>query len=249
MAAPIITFENISKSFGKKKVIRQLTLSIHPHEIFGIIGRSGAGKSTLLKMLIGFYPVDSGRIFFHGKDITNNASLMKRAVGFCTQENSFYQELTVAENLFYYGKLYGLSTKELKKRQQELLHLVELSSSTRTIAGHLSGGMKRRLDFALSLLHHPDMLVLDEPTTGLDPITETQIWELIKELSKKGVSIIVISHMLSFVEQYCTTVGFLSRGEIILTANPEDLRKRYAHKKTLAEIFAHIISMREYNEH
>lgn len=245
MAAPIITFENISKSFGKKRVVRDLTLSIHPHEIFGIIGRSGAGKSTLLKMLIGFYSVDSGRILFHGNDITNNTSLMKRALGFCTQENSFYPELTVAENLCYYGKLYGFSLAELKKRRQELLHLVNLSSSTNTVAAHLSGGMKRRLDFALSLLHHPEILVLDEPTTGLDPITETQIWELIQELSKRGVSIIVISHMLSFVERYCTTIGFLSNGEIILTATPEDLRKRYAHKKTLAEIFTHIISMRE----
>ncbi len=245
MAAPIITFENISKSFGEKKVIHNLTLSIHSHEIFGIIGRSGAGKSTLLKMLIGFYLVDSGRILFHGKDITNNAAIMKRVIGFCTQENSFYSELTVSENFFYYGKLYGLSTKELKKRQEELLHLVGLSSSTYTVARDLSGGMKRRLDFALSLLHHPELLVLDEPTTGLDPIMEAQIWELIKELSRKGVSIIVISHMLSFVEKYCTTVGFLSKGEIMVTAAPEDLQKQYSHKKTLTEIFAHIISMRE----
>lgn len=237
----LITFQDISKSFGTNKVIRNLTLRIHKNEIFGIIGRSGAGKSTLLKMLIGFYPVDSGQILFHGKNITNKSHIIRRVVGFCTQENSFYPELTVRENLSYYGRLYGLSGKELASRSRELLRLVEIHGSTHVLARDLSGGMKRRLDFAISLIHYPEILILDEPTTGLDPVTEKQIWDLIKDLSHKGVSIIVISHMLSFVEKYCDTVGFLSRGQIILTANPEKLRSRYSAKKTFAEIFAHVL--------
>src|SRR3989338_3814816 len=117
MEQPLIIFDKISKQFGGKKVINDLTLSIHKNEIFGIIGRSGAGKSTLLKILIGFYTAYSGKIFYQGKDITKNPSLLKKVIGFCTQENSFYPELSVHENIFYYGKLYELAGKELKKRE------------------------------------------------------------------------------------------------------------------------------------
>jgi ABC-type multidrug transport system ATPase subunit len=237
----IITFDGISKSFGTHKVIRNLSLSIHGHEIFGIVGRSGSGKSTLLKMLVGFYPVDSGKILFHGKDITNNSGIIKRVVGLCTQENSFYPELTVQENLWYYGRLYGLSRKMLKERQKELLQLVGIYGSRLILAGNLSGGMKRRLDFAISLLHKPELLILDEPTTGLDPIIERQIWDLIHDLSRRGVSVIVISHMLSFVERYCDTVGFLDKGSIVLQSSPKALRKKYSKDQTFAEIFEKIL--------
>ncbi|PIN78596.1 hypothetical protein COV16_05715 [Candidatus Woesearchaeota archaeon CG10_big_fil_rev_8_21_14_0_10_34_8] len=245
MAGQLIVFQNISKSFGDNKVIRNLSLSIHEKEVFGIIGRSGSGKSTLLKMLIGFYPVDSGKILFRDNDITNKPNIIKQVVGLCTQENSFYPELKVDENLFYYGKLYGMDTKELRKRQRDLLQLVGIYASRNILAGNLSGGMKRRLDFAISLLHNPEILILDEPTTGLDPITEKDVWELIKSLTKKGVSIIVISHMLSFVQKYCDNIGFLSKGEILLTATPQQLLKRYSSKNNLADIFEHIEGMRK----
>ncbi len=241
MEEALIIFDKITKQFGEKKVIDELTLSIHKNEIFGIIGRSGAGKSTLLKMLIGFYKVDTGKILYHGKNITNNTSSMKQIVGFCTQENSFYPELTVEENLNYYGRLYGLNGKELKKRQDELLEIVALNASRFAPANTLSGGMKRRLDFAISLIHYPQLLILDEPTTGLDPITEKAIWDLIKDLSARGICILIISHMLDFVEKYCDTVGFLSAGKIIVTANPAALRRKYPHKQTFAEVFQHVL--------
>lgn len=237
----LIRFENITKKFGKKMVIDHLTLSIHDKEIFGIIGRSGAGKSTLLKLLIGFYHVDSGKILYEEKNITYDPAVLKQLVGFCTQENSFYPELTVAENLSYYARLYGLSGKDLKKRIHSLLETMGISSGFDTPAVHLSGGMKRRLDFAISLLHEPKILILDEPTTGLDPITEKKIWDLIKTLSSQGISIIIISHMLDFVEKYCTTIGFLSEGKILLTATPAALRKKYSQKEPFAEIFEQIL--------
>ncbi len=241
MEPEFLVFENISKSFGTKKVIHRLTLSIHHREIFGIIGKSGAGKSTLLKLLIGFYSVDSGKILFQGKDITHNAAFIKQLVGFCTQENSFYPELTVQENLYYYGRLYGLDGKELRKRERELLDVVGLLQNTHTVARNLSGGMKRRLDFAISLVHQPSLLILDEPTTGLDPITEKTIWDLIQDLAKQGISIIIISHMLEYVEEYCNTIGFLANGHILFTGSPEHLRKKYPHKETFADIFAHVL--------
>lgn len=238
---PLIAFQAITKRFGDKIVIKDLTLPIHKNEIFGIIGRSGAGKSTLLKMLIGFYTVDQGTILYRGKNITNNAAFMKKIVGYCTQENSFYPELTVHENIEYYGRLYGLGRKELLARQEEVLRLVGLSLSKHAIASTLSGGMKRRLDFAISLLHKPSLLILDEPTTGLDPITEKQIWELIKALSREGISVIVISHMLDYVALYCDTVGFLSKGQIVLAASPSSLKKKYAFLPSFTAIFEHIL--------
>ncbi len=241
MQRPIIVFNNINKAFGKKKVITDLSLSIHAQEVFGIVGKSGAGKSTLLKMLIGIYSVDSGTILFRGKNITNTAA-MKHVIGVCTQENSFYPELTVLENLWYYGKLYAIPRNILKEKQKELLNIVGIAGSEHVRAEYLSGGTKRRLDFAISLLHNPQLLILDEPTTGLDPITEKQIWELIHKLAQSGVSIIVISHMLAFVEKYCDTVGFLDEGTFIVTATPKELRKKYPKNLSFAEIFIHILT-------
>jgi len=234
-----IVFQDITKKFGSKTVIKDLTLAIHKNEIFGIIGRSGAGKSTLLKMLIGFYPVTSGKILFQGKIL--KGSDIKMHVGFCTQENSFYPELTVHENLQYYGNLYGLSRSEFKKREAELLKLMDITLSKDIVANNLSGGMKRRLDFAISMIHNPQLLILDEPTTGLDPITEKAIWELIKELSSQGVSILVISHMLQYIGEYCDTVGFLSNGQIVLNAHPDALRKKYPGK-SFADIFTVVLT-------
>lgn len=237
MPEQYILFDGITKRFGKKTVIDKLTLSIHKNEIFGIIGRSGAGKSTLLKLLIGFYPLTSGKILFQGNVL--KGSEIKMHVGFCTQENSFYPELTVHENLYYYGKLYGIP--DFKKREAELLNLMDIASSRNVVASRLSGGMKRRLDFAISLIHKPQLLILDEPTTGLDPITEKAIWELIKELSSHGISIIIISHMLQYVGEYCDRVGFLADGKIIVHATPASLKKKYP-SKSFADIFAEVLA-------
>lgn len=241
MPEPLIVFDHISKKFGEKTVIKDLSLSIHPREIFGIIGKSGAGKSTLIKMLIGFYRVDSGKILFHDKDITKNAHLIKQVVGYCTQDNSFYPELTVLENLAYYGRLYGLSSLEIQKRSRELLDLMGIYPSKDSLASSLSGGMKRRLDFSIALIHHPHLLILDEPTTGLDPITEKKIWDLIQDLASRGTSILVISHMLDFVEKYCNTIGFLAAGQIVALGSPAHFRKKYSHKKTFAGVFEAVL--------
>lgn len=237
MSEPYIVFDAITKKFGRKIVIDDLTLPIHKHEIFGIIGRSGAGKSTLLKMLIGFYPVTSGKILFQGKLL--KGSEIKMHVGFCTQENSFYPELTVHENLSYYGKLYGIP--DFNKREAELLKLMDIASSKNVVALRLSGGMKRRLDFAISLIHKPQLLILDEPTTGLDPITEKAIWDLIKDLSSQGISIIIISHMLEYVGEYCDKIGFLAEGKIVLHTTPQLLKKKYPGK-SFCDIFAEVLA-------
>lgn len=208
----LISVDKIKKRFGKTVVIEDLSLDIFKGEVFGLIGRSGCGKSTLLKILIGVYDIDSGKIIYDNKDITKNNKATRRLVGLTTQENSFYEELTIHENMTYYSELYGL--KKNKKEIDDILRSVGLLEKRKMLAGKISGGMKRRLDFAISLLHDPALLILDEPTTGLDPILVRQFWDIVKGIKKKGKTIIVISHIFDELAGNCDRVGIMHQGSI-----------------------------------
>ena len=151
----LIEFIQIEKSFKNQKVIKGVNLLLNEKDFFGLLGKSGSGKTTLMRLLIGFYRVDNGRILYRHEDVTRNPEKIRRAVGFCTQDNSFYPELTVEENLLYYGRLYGISTPLLKMRISKVLEQVSLSEHAKKLSKSLSGGMKRRLDLAISLIHDP----------------------------------------------------------------------------------------------
>ncbi|MBI3033190.1 ABC transporter ATP-binding protein [Candidatus Woesearchaeota archaeon] len=235
-----IEFHDITKTFGNVKVLRSLNLRIEEHDLIGLIGRSGEGKTTLLRTLIGFYKPDSGKIIFKNKEITKNTKILRNIVGFCTQENSFYPELTIEENLHFFGKLYGIKKTILKTRAEELLTLTELYEKKGTLAGEISGGMKRRLDFAIALIHDPEILILDEPTTGLDPIIRQSIWDLIEEINKQGKTIIVSSHLLDFIEDKCKKIAVLKRGDIEMY-NMKMLRQKFPDKRTLTQMFTELI--------
>jgi ABC-2 type transport system ATP-binding protein len=212
---PLVSLKNISKSFGKKKILKDVSLDIYPGEILGLVGRSGCGKSTLIKILVGYYIPDKGNILFNNLDITKNFNEVKEKVGYTTQENSFYEKLTVYENMVYYANLYNLNKKERKHRINELLNAVKLHESKDTLAGSISGGMKRRLDFAISLIHAPQLVILDEPTTGLDPVLVENFWEIVTEIVKKQkIAVLVSSHLLSEVKAYCQKAAFMSEGKI-----------------------------------
>lgn len=212
----LIRFDGISKSFGKKNVLNNISLTIEEGDIFGLLGRSGSGKSTLLKILLGIYKPDSGKIFFRGKDITNDFSYLRKIVGLTTQENSFYEKLTVYENMRYYANLYKIKKKEkdLRSHIDAILDSVQLKGSSDALSEKLSGGMKRRLDFAISIIHEPDLLILDEPTTGLDPILVRQFWEIVQSVSRKGKTIVVISHIMPEIRENCNKIGVLDKGSI-----------------------------------
>lgn len=233
----LIRFEEIDKSFKTHKVLDKLNLAINKGELVGLIGKSGEGKTTLLRVLIGFYGIDNGKIIFNGEDITENTSKIREIVGFCTQDNSFYPELTIKENLFYYGRLYSIKKKKLKQQVEHLLNLVNLEQHKNKLAGKISGGMKRRLDFAISLLHEPGILILDEPTTGLDPIIRKAIWELIEKINKEGKTIIVSTHLLDFVEEKCSAIVVINKGKTY-KLRMADLRKAYPKEKNLTYIFS-----------
>ncbi|MBT4823901.1 ABC transporter ATP-binding protein [Candidatus Woesearchaeota archaeon] len=236
----IIEFVNIDKAFSTNKILDNLNLSINKGDLIGLIGKSGEGKTTLLRVLIGFFKIDAGQILFNDQDITKKTSLIRDVVGFCTQENSFYPELTIEENLWYYGRLYKMSRRLLKKRSSHLLDLTGLEAHKKRLAGRISGGMKRRLDFAISLIHDPEILILDEPTTGLDPIIRKSIWDLIEKINKEGKTIIVSSHLLDFIEEKCKKIAFLSKGKVHVTTM-QGLKKKYPKEKSLNYMFVKMI--------
>lgn len=213
---PLVEIKEVSKKFGSKIVLDKLSLELYPGEIVGLIGRSGCGKSTLIKILVGYYKADSGRIIFSGKDITRRFGAVKNIVGYTSQENLFYEKLSVYENMVYYSNLYDIGIRARKERINYLLRAVDLHNSKDVLAGNISGGMKRRLDFAISLLHNPKLVILDEPTTGLDPVLIENFWDIVAEIVKEQkITVLVSSHLLSEIKEHCDRAAVMSKGRIV----------------------------------
>ncbi len=211
----LVELKGIGKTFGQKVILHDVSLLLAPGEIVGLLGRSGSGKSTLIKILVGYYKTDSGTICFNGNDVTHNFKDVRHFVGYTTQDNSFYEKLTVEENMRYYALLYGVLAQEQSERIEKLLRGVGLLEHAGTLAGSISGGMKRRLDFAISLLHSPKLVVLDEPTTGLDPFLVETFWKTVTTIVKEeGIAVMVSSHHIHEVQQYCHKVVFMKEGRL-----------------------------------
>ncbi len=235
----LIQLQSLKKEFKGHTIINMLDFSLHKGELMGLVGKSGEGKTTFLRILIGFYKIDAGTIIFQGKDITKKPEQIIKHVGFCTQENSFYHELTIQENMQFYGRLYGIRKHELLQRIESLLKLVNLFERKEKLGGAISGGMKRRLDFAIALLHQPDILILDEPTAGLDPVMTKDIWELISTINQKGTTVLVSSHELDNIERYCSKIAVLSKGKIVVKTI-EEIHKRFK-EKSLMDVFEQLV--------
>lgn len=224
---PFIEFKNITKRFGDKVVLNGINLEINYGERFGIIGVSGSGKTTLLNILIGFIRPNSGNIYYQTKTITRDRSNIRKTFGFATQDGSFYQKLTVRENLDYFGKLYGMAKEDIIRRTEGLLKLVGLYQAKNVLSENLSKGMQRRLDIACALIHDPKVLILDEPTEDLDPMLRKDILLLIKKINERGTTVIVTSHLLTEIEAVCTKIAILNLGNIIETGAVEQLKGKY----------------------
>lgn len=233
MVTPLISFENISKRFKDKWVLKNITFDVYEKDVFGLIGPSGSGKTTMLRVLIGFLKPDSGDVTFEGKDISKDVMKLRSIFGFASQEDAFYDKLTVNENMEHFGTLYGLKEDYLKKKIPELLKLVDLLPAKDTVSGSISGGMKRRLGVAISLLHDPRLLIFDEPTAGLDPILRKKMWQLIQRINKLGKTIIVSSHALGEIEHLCSRVGIIKEGTILTVNTPEKLRDLYSKNEEI----------------
>ena len=248
---PIIRIEGLSKAFNHKAVLDNVYLHIRKGEIFGIIGPSGAGKTTLLKLLVGYHQAEKGDIIIHqGKQsfsIFKNPQMSKRLIGFSTQSPSVYGKLTVFENLLHFGALYGLTKQERESRARALLHLVELDESQATLAANLSGGMQKRLDIACSLMHNPPILILDEPTADLDPVMRKAMWSLVKEINKKGTTIIMASHFLGEIENLCDRIAIVRNHTITEVGSADELKDAYTknfvlHLETQRQDYKELLS-------
>ena len=223
---PIIQIHRVRKAFDEHHVLKNVSFAVEKGSVHGLIGLSGAGKSTLLNCLVGYYEIDAGRILIDRED---HKKAVKTRIGFTTQNNCFYEDLTLWDNIKYFGDLYSVPRDTLKKRAKYLLNIVELSDALHTRATNLSGGMKRRFDLVLSLLHKPDILILDEPATGLDPMLRRKIWFIVKYINNLGVTTIISSHLLNDLEELCDNISLLHNGTIISSGSPSELRDLFSH--------------------
>jgi ABC-2 type transport system ATP-binding protein len=232
-ANPCIRLSHINKSFGKKQILFDIDWSIPYSQIIGILGPSGSGKTTLVKLIAGIDEATSGEVHVLDQKMPN-LKLMEK-IGYMAQADALYAELTAEENLRFFGSMYSLSRGKKKQRIQEVMELVNLAPFLKRQVKHFSGGMKRRLSLAISLLHEPPVLILDEPTVGIDPILRQSIWEELRRLRDRGTTILVTTHVMDELER-CDNLGLIREGRLIATGSPQEL-KAAANAATIEEAF------------
>lgn len=230
-----IEVENLTKKFGSFTAVDNISFQIPKGSIFGFLGPNGSGKSTTIRMLCGVLTPTSGKGLVMGLDIVRNTESVRQNLGYMSQRFSLYEDLTVEENLDFYGGIYGLNREVRNERKKELILMANLEGKEKSLAGTLSGGWKQRLALGCALIHKPKFLVLDEPTAGVDPVSRRVFWEIIHALSKQGITILVTTHYMDEAES-CDIVGFIFNGRIINIASPQELI-RQENAKNLEDIF------------
>jgi ABC-2 type transport system ATP-binding protein len=235
----IIKLDKVTVGYGSHTVFENTNLEIYQGELFGVVGLSGSGKTTLLNTLIGLLEPSEGEILFRvrGTEKKDAASeyrplskdllTIRKIFGFAAQEPSFYSKLTLKENLDYFASMYDLKDKMKKNNIKTVLELVGLESCQDMLADQLSGGMRKRLDIACSLIQNPEILILDEPTSDLDPLLRMQMWDLIKKINKNGTTIIISSHFLNEMEKLCNRIGIISQKKIDLVGSFDYIRDQF----------------------
>ena len=224
-----LQIKEVTTELNNKIIVNNINLKIQEKEVFGIIGTSGSGKSVLLKTISGFFNPKIGKILSSNKDLIKNKKFSKELLGFSTQEDSFYENLTAKENIEYFGRLYNLKKDFIEKRTTNLLTLLDLQNSENKLAKHLSGGMKRRLNIACALIHNPKILLLDEPISGLDPILREHVLYLVQKIRKQGTTVIMTSHFINEIEPFCDRVGIINNGSLLAVGTSMNLRQTYSN--------------------
>ncbi len=225
MPSVVIKIEELTKHFGKVKAVNNVSLEIYKGEIFGLLGPNGAGKTTIIRMLCGLARPTSGKAKVADYDIVKDSVNVRRIVGVVPQTNVLDRELTVRGNLVYHAKLHGMKKSRYEKTIANVLSLVGMTDKGNSDPLKLSGGMKRRLTIAKALVHEPEVLFLDEPTTGLDPQSKRALWNRIQALSKKGITMILTTHYMEEAELLCDRIGIIDKGKIIALDTPRELKK------------------------
>ena len=248
-AAPAVTLDKLTRRFGDFTAVNGISLTVPTGEIFGFLGPNGAGKSTTIRMLCGILEPTEGGGQVAGFDVTTQAEKIKENIGYMSQKFSLYEDLTVEENIAFYGGIYRLTAKQLAQRSDWVIEMAGLSERRSSKAGELSAGWRQRLALGCALLHRPPIIFLDEPTAGVDPLNRRRFWQLIHTLAADGVTVFVTTHYMDEAE-YCDRLALIYRGELVAVGSPQELKERRAvngELPSLEQVFIDLIEERDKN--
>jgi ABC-2 type transport system ATP-binding protein len=235
-----IVVENLTKKFGNFTAVNNISFSIRKGEIFGFLGANGAGKTTAMKMMCGLLLPTSGTAKIGGYDLGTQSKMIKKNIGYMSQRFSLYDDLTVAENMQLFGTIYKIEKKILKQRIQDSLNELNMNDFANKLVRSLPLGWKQRLAFATALLHRPQIVFLDEPTSGVDPIVRREFWELIYKTAATGVTIFVTTHYMDEAE-YCERISIMAEGELKLIGTPNELKEKMG-VQTIDDLFVKFVN-------
>ncbi len=221
---PVIVVDHLGRSFGELTAVCDVSFTVRRGAIFGLLGPNGSGKSTIIRMLCGVLEPTAGRASVLGYDAAKQSEQIKRRIGYMSQKFSLYTDLSVRENIGFYGRIYGLEPERLAERAQEVQKLTGIGNRLDQLAGTLSGGWKQRLALACALIHEPDVVFLDEPTAGIDPVARRDLWDLLFELSGRGVTLFVTTHYMDEAER-CTDVAYIHMSKLVVCGRPDELKQ------------------------
>lgn len=236
----IVKIENLVKRFGDVTAVDNISLSIEEGEIYGLLGPNGAGKSTTINIMCSLLSMDKGKIEILGKDIKREAAITKKNLGVVPQDIAIYEDLTAYENVKFFASLYGLKGEQLKERTNEALEFVGLSDRAKQFPKEFSGGMKRRLNIACAIAHRPKLIIMDEPTVGIDPQSRNHILQSVRKLNSMGCTIIYTTHYMEEVEVICTKIGVIDHGKLIAEGTKEELKSIVTDKNSI-EVTVNVI--------
>ncbi len=231
VAESMILAQGLRKSFGDFEAVKGIDVDVKRGESFGFLGPNGAGKSSTMRMIAAVSPVSGGDLRILGMDPAQDGPSIRARIGVCPQEDTLDTELTVRDNLYVYGRYFGLPRKEVRARVDELLEFVQLNEKRDAMVDDLSGGMKRRLTIARSLINRPEVLLLDEPTTGLDPQARHVVWDRLFRLKQQGVTIVLTTHYMDEAEQLCDRLVVMDKGVIVAEGSPLDLIRAHSTRE------------------
>ncbi|SHG41147.1 ABC-2 type transport system ATP-binding protein [Chryseolinea serpens] len=235
MTETVIKTDKLTKRFGDFIATNGITFEVHKGEIFGFLGANGAGKTTAMRMLCGLSKPSSGSAQVAGFDVYKQTEQIKRNIGYMSQKFSLYEDLTVVENIRFFGGIYGLSNADIKTKSESLLAQLGMESEAKKLVGSLPLGWKQKLSFSVAVLHRPKIVFLDEPTGGVDPVTRRQFWNLIYAAAQDGITIFVTTHYMDEAE-YCNRISIMVDGKIEALDTPRALKQRY-NTTTMDDVF------------